>query len=81
MKNLIKTLQIIVILLVLLTTVNLSANAQFPVKDKVVQDTTINKVIYKVYKGKNGGLYIIRQSKNTLKYYKSYLKRKTKKNV
>ena len=42
--------------------------------DKVIKDTTINKVSYSMYKGAKGGRYIIITSKkgtNYRKYFKS----------
>jgi len=41
--------------------------------DKVIKDTTIKSVVYKLYEGKRGGHYIIKTSK-TGTTYKQYIK-------
>ena len=49
--------------------------AQSPVKpaDKVLKDTVIRSVSYKLYVGSKGGRYVVRTSKNGL-VYKVYYK-------
>jgi hypothetical protein len=46
-------------------------------KDIVIKDTTINKVVYSMYKGARGGKYIIVTSK-TGTTYRKYFKLNTK---
>ena len=41
--------------------------------DKVIKDTTINKVVYHIYLGSRGGKYIVVTSR-TGKEYRKYLK-------
>ena len=67
MKKIIFT-KIIATAILLVLCYSLSAN------DKVIKDTTINKVSYSMYKGAKNGRYIIITSKkgtNYRKYFKS----------
>lgn len=42
--------------------------------DKVIKDTTIKSVVYKLYEGNRGGHYILKTSK-TGTTYKKYIKK------
>lgn len=68
MKNL-----ILAIIMVLASCTMLHAQT-LPVKDKVLKDTVIKAVTYKLYVGGRGGKYILRTSKQTGKVYKQYIK-------
>lgn len=53
----------------------LAINAQeIKPTDKVLKDTTINKVDYKLYVGSRGGKYVVRTAKSG-KIYKQYIKK------
>lgn len=51
-----------------------SAQTVKPSTDKVLKDTTINKVDYKLYEGTRGGKYVLRTAKSG-NVYKQYIKK------
>lgn len=53
-----------------------AAPLAFVTTDKVLKDTVIKDVSYKLYVGKKGGRYIIRTAKVSGKTYKQYFKPK-----
>lgn len=63
-----KTLFLIIILFISLTAIS-----QEKPKDKVLRDTTIKNVTYKIYEGSRGGKYYLKTSKNG-NTYKVYIK-------
>lgn len=80
MKNsIIKTLAVLFLILAIWalgsTFNHLSAQTLPKVADKVLKDTVINKVTYKLYQGKRGGKYIERTSREG-NVYRQYFKSK-----
>jgi hypothetical protein len=53
---------------------SLTAISQEKPKDKVLRDTTIKNVTYKIYEGSRGGKYYLKTSKSGT-IYKVYLKK------
>lgn len=78
MRNSIKVLAVLVFILAILmfgaTANHLTAQTLPKPTDKVLKDTVIKTVTYKLYQGSRGGKYIIRTSK-TGTSYKQYIKK------
>jgi hypothetical protein len=62
------------ILFIIILFISLTAISQEKPKDKVLRDTTIKNVIYKIYQGNRGGKYYLKTSKSGT-IYKVYLKK------
>lgn len=63
-----------ILFIVIILFISLTAISQEKPKDKVLRDTTIKNVIYKIYQGSKGGKYYLKTSKSGT-IYKVYLKK------
>jgi hypothetical protein len=63
-----------ILFIIIILFISLTAISQEKPKDKVLRDTTIKNVIYKIYQGNRGGKYYLKPSK-TGTIYKVYLKK------
>ena len=62
-----------ILFIIIILFISLTAISQEKPKDKVLRDTTIKNVMYKIYQGNRGGKYYLKTSKyGTI--YKVYLK-------
>ena len=62
-----------ILFIIIILFISLTAISQEKPKDKVLRDTTIKNVTYKIYEGSRGGKYYLKTSKSGA-IYKVYLK-------